>query len=105
MCTNFPTLSAWNYSLFEQIDLDGNNNISQTELRELIMNIKFGSIPLDVDESVNKLIEELDTSGDQLINEEEFVSGLTKWMNKTHDTQALSSSFESEDDLYQVSKL
>ncbi|KAM5586189.1 hypothetical protein ABKV19_005212 [Rosa sericea] len=87
-------------SLFEQIDLDGNNNISETELRELIMNIKSGNIPLDVDESVNKLVEELDTSGDHLINEEEFVTGLTKWMNKSHDTQALSS-LELEDDLYQ----
>ncbi|PRQ31086.1 putative sodium/calcium exchanger membrane region, EF-hand domain pair [Rosa chinensis] len=87
-------------SLFEQIDLDGNNNISEAELRELIMNIKSGNIPLDVDESVNKLVEELDTSGDHLINEEEFVTGLTKWMNKSHDTQTLSS-LESEDDLYQ----
>ncbi|XP_062015797.1 sodium/calcium exchanger NCL-like [Rosa rugosa] len=87
-------------SLFEQIDLDGNNNISEAELRELIMSIKSGNIPLDVDESVNKLVEELDTSGDHLINEEEFVTGLTKWMNKSHDTQTLSS-LESEDDLYQ----
>ncbi|KAL6205834.1 hypothetical protein ACLB2K_023086 [Fragaria x ananassa] len=87
-------------SLFEQIDRDGNNNISEAELRELIMNIKSGNIPLDVDESVNKLVEELDTSGDHMINEEEFVTGLTKWMNKSHDSQGLPS-LESEDDLYQ----
>lgn len=68
------------------------------------MNIKSGNIPLDVDESVNKLVEELDTSGDHMINEEEFVTGLTKWMNKSHDSQGLPS-LESEDDLYQVSKL
>ncbi|KAL6199097.1 hypothetical protein ACLB2K_028884 [Fragaria x ananassa] len=87
-------------SLFEQIDRDRNNNISEAELRELIMNIKSGNIPLDVDESVNKLVEELDTSGDHMINEEEFVTGLTKWMNKSHDSQGLPS-LESEDDLYQ----
>ncbi|XP_050370542.1 sodium/calcium exchanger NCL-like [Argentina anserina] len=81
--------------LFEQIDRDGNNNISETELRELIMSIKSGNIPLEVDEAVNKLVEELDTSGDHMINEEEFVTGLTKWMNKSHGTEEL------EDDLYQ----
>ncbi|CAN6561022.1 unnamed protein product [Malus baccata var. baccata] len=58
--------------LFEKIDLDGNNFISQSELRKLIGDIKFGKIPGNVDESVVKLIEELDTSGDQLISEEEF---------------------------------
>ncbi|CAB4277405.1 unnamed protein product [Prunus armeniaca] len=87
--------------LFEKIDLDGNNNISQAELKELIADIKFGKIPGDVDESVVKLIEELDTSGDKMISEEEFVTGLTKWINKSHGTQPPSSSHESEDDIYQ----
>ncbi|KAM1311226.1 hypothetical protein PS1_007708 [Malus domestica] len=85
--------------LFEKIDLDGNNYISQSELRKLIGDIKFGKIPGDVDESVVKLIEELDTSGDQLISEEEFVTGLTKWINKSNDQAP--PSLESEDDIYQ----
>lgn len=89
--------------MFEKIDLDGNNNISQAELKELIADIKFGKIPGDVDESVVKLIEELDTSGDKMISEEEFVTGLTKWINKSNGTQPPSSSHESEDDIYQVS--
>ncbi|BFG29106.1 hypothetical protein CerSpe_153800 [Prunus speciosa] len=88
--------------LFEEIDLDGNNSISQAELKELIAHIKFGKIPEDVDESVVKLIEELDTSGDKMISEEEFVTGLTKWINKSNGTQPPSSSNESdEDDIYQ----
>ena len=87
--------------LFEKIDLDGNNFISQSELRKLIGDIKFGKIPGNVDESVVKLIEELDTSGDQLISEEEFVTGLTKWINKSNDQAP--PSLESEDDIYQVS--
>ncbi|KAM1041736.1 hypothetical protein TB2_030429 [Malus domestica] len=85
--------------LFEKIDLDGNNFISQSELRKLIGDIKFGKIPRNVDESVVKLIEELDTSGDQLISEEEFVTGLTKWINKSNDQAPPSP--ESEDDIYQ----
>ncbi|XP_020418501.1 uncharacterized protein LOC18778993 isoform X2 [Prunus persica] len=87
--------------LFEKIDLDGNNNISQAELKELIADIKFGKIPGDMDESVVKLIEELDTNGDKMISEEEFVTGLTKWINKSNGTQPPSSSRESEDDIYQ----
>ncbi|RXI02989.1 hypothetical protein DVH24_003067 [Malus domestica] len=85
--------------LFEKIDLDGNNFISQSELRKLIGDNKFGKIPRNVDESVVKLIEELDTSGDQLISEEEFVTGLTKWINKSNDQAP--PSLESEDDIYQ----
>lgn len=87
-----------NYRLFESIDLDRDNCISQEELKELIVKINLGKIPWDEDEIVRKIMEELDVNRDQVINEEEFTSGLLKWLN----TQAPNST-ESEDDLYQVS--
>ncbi|WKA12028.1 hypothetical protein VitviT2T_029466 [Vitis vinifera] len=68
-------------SLFERIDLDGDNCISQAELKELIMSIKFGDMPLDVDEAVARIMEKLDVNGDRLIDEEEFIQGLAKWVN------------------------
>ncbi|XP_050247780.1 sodium/calcium exchanger NCL1-like isoform X2 [Quercus robur] len=85
--------------LFEKMEHDSNNCISQHELKELIADIKFGKLPLDVEEAVLKLIEELDTDGDHLINEDEFVSGFAKWLDTT-DNQDLSTT-ESQDDIYQ----
>ncbi|KAJ9671512.1 hypothetical protein PVL29_025288 [Vitis rotundifolia] len=75
-----PNISAIR-GLFERIDLDGDNCISQAELKELIMSIKFGDMPLDVDEAVARIMEKLDVNGDRLINEEEFIQGLAKWLN------------------------
>lgn len=88
------------YRLFEKMDHDSNNCISQHELQELIADIKFGKLPLDVEEAVLKLIEELDTDGDHLINEDEFVSGFAKWLDTTDNQDP--STTESQDDIYQV---
>ncbi|XP_075671950.1 sodium/calcium exchanger NCL1-like isoform X2 [Castanea sativa] len=86
--------------LFEKMDHDSNNCISQHELKELIADIKFGKLPLDVEEAVLKLIEELDTDGDHLINEDEFVSGFAKWLDTTDNQDP--STTESQDDIYQI---
>lgn len=90
------------YRLFEKMDHDSNNCISQHELKELIADIKFGKLPLDVEEAVLKLIEELDTDGDHLINEDEFVSGFAIWLDTTDNQDP--STTESQDDIYQVSE-
>ncbi|KAK6157344.1 hypothetical protein DH2020_011592 [Rehmannia glutinosa] len=85
--------------LFKGIDLDKNDYISYSELKELITNIKFGIIPYDPDVAASKIMEELDISGDELINEEEFITGLSKWLtatyNQSHDSE------ESDDENYQ----
>lgn len=82
-------------SLFEKIDTDGDNQISQKKLKELVMGIKFGKIPTDVDDAVVKIMEELDTSGDHVISQEEFVVGFAKWLNTFHNQE------ESRDGTYQ----
>ncbi|XVF18740.1 hypothetical protein REPUB_Repub11eG0049100 [Reevesia pubescens] len=86
--------------LFEKIDEDGDNCISQHELKELILDVKFGKVPLNANEVVAKVIEELDTSGDQRIDQEEFINGISKWL-KTSEKEASPSSIESQDDIYQ----
>lgn len=58
--------------LFERIDRDGNNYISKDELQQVIEDIKFGDIPLNPDEIVAKLNQELDTNEDSNISREEF---------------------------------
>ncbi|KAK6157343.1 hypothetical protein DH2020_011591 [Rehmannia glutinosa] len=92
--------------LFKDIDHDKDDFISYSELRDLMMDIKFGNIPHDTDAAASKIMEELDISGDQLINEEEFVTGLSKWMNTTHINQTpISEENIDSDSDYQVNKL
>ncbi|KAK1389276.1 putative sodium/calcium exchanger membrane region, EF-hand domain pair [Heracleum sosnowskyi] len=67
--------------LFQNTDLDKDNSISQEELKKLIIQVNFGKIPWDADEMVGKMMEQLDVNGDQVINEEEFISGFLKWLN------------------------
>ncbi|KAL1567241.1 sodium/calcium exchanger NCL2-like [Salvia divinorum] len=75
-----PDLSAIK-RLFNDIDLDKDNCISYSELEELISSIKSGIIPYDPSTAAAKIMEELDVNADQLISEEEFVTGLSKWLN------------------------
>ncbi|GFP79634.1 hypothetical protein PHJA_000106900 [Phtheirospermum japonicum] len=74
--------------LFKDIDLDKDNYISLSELKELINNIKFGIIPYDPDVAASKIMEELDINRDERINEDEFVSGLSEWLNTTYNERA-----------------
>lgn len=65
--------------LFEEIDRDEDNCISKDELKELMKKIEIGKISWDVDEAAEKIIEALDTSGDQMIDEKEFAEGIVRW--------------------------
>ncbi|XP_057795924.1 sodium/calcium exchanger NCL2-like [Salvia miltiorrhiza] len=79
-------------SLFNDIDLDKDNCISYSELEELISSIKSGIIPYDPSTAAAKIMEELDLNADHLISEDEFVAGLSKWINtiynKSEQTEA-----------------
>lgn len=88
--------------LFEKIDRNRDSCISQSELKELIMNIKFVKASMEVEEAVALIIEELDLNRDHIINEEEFVAGFEKWLSSTSSPAPLSNS-ESQEDIYQVS--
>ncbi|XP_061348954.1 sodium/calcium exchanger NCL1-like [Gastrolobium bilobum] len=87
--------------LFEKIDRNRDNCISHSELRELIMNIKFVKASMEVEDAVAIVIEELDLNKDQLINEDEFVAGFEKWISSTSSPAPLSDS-ESQEDMYET---
>ncbi|XP_027342945.1 sodium/calcium exchanger NCL1-like [Abrus precatorius] len=87
--------------LFEKIDSNRDNCISHSELRELIMNIKFVKFSMEVEEAVALVIEELDLDKDRIINEEEFVAGFQKWLSSTS-APAIESDSESQEDIYQT---
>lgn len=66
-------------------------------------NIKFGIIPYDAEAATLKLMKELDINEDDVISEEEFVAGLTKWLNTTYNRRSTNSRESEDDDSYQVS--
>lgn len=82
-CRDILRFQKYHYSdcrLFEKVDLDHDNRLSHSELKKLVEAIQFGTVNLNVDVAVEELIEELDTDGDHLINKEEFVEGLSKFL-------------------------
>ncbi|XP_073156727.1 sodium/calcium exchanger NCL2-like [Henckelia pumila] len=85
--------------LFKDIDLDQDNCLSYSELKQLVTDIQVGILPGDADIAASKMMEELDINGDQMINEEEFVMGLSKWLNLTYNQNPISE--KSEDHNYQ----
>ncbi|CAL0326527.1 unnamed protein product [Lupinus luteus] len=87
--------------LFEKIDRNRDSCISESELKELIMNIKFVKVSMEVEDAVALVIEELDFNRDQIINEEEFVDGFQKWLGSTSSPAPVSNS-ESLQDIYQA---
>lgn len=51
----------------------------------MIQNIRFGKFPLDHDLVAENVMKDFDKDGDQMISEQEFISGFTKWIHKaTH---------------------
>jgi len=69
------------WRLFEEIDVNGYNQISRSEFAKLVKCIEFGQVVDDAQEAVIKLVQDLDLNRDNEISETEFVDGLTKWMN------------------------
>ncbi|KAB2095713.1 hypothetical protein ES319_A01G058600v1 [Gossypium barbadense] len=72
--------------LFETIDENHDGGLSPSELRALITGIRFEEIDLDQDDAVSKVIADFDTSRDNLVQEDEFVEGITKWINEAKQT-------------------
>ncbi|TKY49146.1 hypothetical protein E2542_SST26572 [Spatholobus suberectus] len=77
--------------LFEEIDVNGDNHISRSELEKIVKGIRFGRV-VDAEEAVTKLVQDLDLNRDDEISETEFVEGLTKWMNSNSSQAANSKS-------------
>nr|DAD21138.1 TPA_asm: hypothetical protein HUJ06_022601 [Nelumbo nucifera] len=66
--------------LFKQIDADKDGHLSIPELRALIIGIELEEIDLNRDDAAEKLMKDFDQSNDNLLNEEEFVEGIKKWL-------------------------
>ncbi|KAJ6966139.1 sodium/calcium exchanger NCL [Populus alba x Populus x berolinensis] len=68
--------------LFRTIDENGDDRLSASELKALVIGIRFEEIDFDKDDAVSKLMKDFDTSNDNYIDETEFINGIQKWHNK-----------------------
>lgn len=71
--------------LFNKFDTDKSNSISKSEMEQVIHTVKFGEMQLDREGVIEKVMKDLDKDGDNIIDQEEFVDGVTKWLNKAID--------------------
>ncbi|PSR96389.1 Vacuolar cation/proton exchanger like [Actinidia chinensis var. chinensis] len=76
--------------LFNKIDGNGDGYISDTEMRALIVGIRFDEIHLDENEVMKKVMTEFDTSSDSRIDLPEFIAGITKWLEEAKRSGAAS---------------
>ncbi|KAF5780862.1 putative sodium/calcium exchanger membrane region, EF-hand domain pair, mitochondrial Rho GTPase [Helianthus annuus] len=75
-----PNVSAIK-RLFKSLDVNNDNSISLSELKTLMMDFDFGETSWNVDEATSHIMQDLDKSGDQQIDEEEFVDGFRDLLN------------------------
>ncbi|KAI3753711.1 hypothetical protein L2E82_25772 [Cichorium intybus] len=75
-----PNVSAIK-RLFKSLDVNNDNSISLSELKKLMMNVDFGQTSWNVDEATSHIMEDLDTSGDNQIDEKEFIDGFRDLLN------------------------
>lgn len=68
--------------LFHTIDENGDGRLSASELKALVIGIRFEEIDFDKDDAVSKLIKDFDRSNDNHINMEEFINGIKKWLDE-----------------------
>ncbi|KAG6778819.1 hypothetical protein POTOM_015167 [Populus tomentosa] len=70
--------------LFHKIDLNKNGQISEDEVRAFLVGIEAGVVGLIGDHCVSKVMAEFDFSGDHGISKEEFIRGISKWLDEAN---------------------
>ncbi|RZC46632.1 hypothetical protein C5167_039581 [Papaver somniferum] len=68
--------------LFRSLDLNDDETLSVQELRALVIGIRFEEIEFDKEDAVLKVLSDFDTSRDGCIDEEEFIRGISKWLDE-----------------------
>lgn len=76
--------------MFLIVDTDGDRAISYSELKALVVGIRFEEIDLNSNDAVDKLMRDFDTSRDNFIDETEFVNCISRWLKKATRMQTAS---------------
>ncbi|TXG55070.1 hypothetical protein EZV62_020326 [Acer yangbiense] len=75
--------------LFKTIDENSDGYVSATELRALIIGFQFEDIDTNIDAAVERIVKDFDTSRDSCIDIQEFVTGMSRWLNKAKRADAI----------------
>ncbi|KAK4486672.1 hypothetical protein RD792_006730 [Penstemon davidsonii] len=93
------------FSLWPERDRDGDKVISFSELKEFLEEIKFRKLQSDTEHTTAEIMKDFDIDNDDKITMDEFVNGMTKWLDLTKDAMNKRyHSVKSLKDLYQVLK-
>ncbi|XP_004489056.1 sodium/calcium exchanger NCL [Cicer arietinum] len=76
--------------LFTTIDENKDGHLTHGEMRALVVGIQFEEIDLDHDDAVKRIMVDFDTSRNQLVDEEEFVNGVCRWLQTARRSKAAS---------------
>ncbi|KAF0924819.1 hypothetical protein E2562_014924 [Oryza meyeriana var. granulata] len=68
--------------LFHKIDMDQSQTLSRAELHALLVGINFEEVDFDKEDAVEKIMDDFDTSGNDIVEEAEFVAGMKRWLNE-----------------------
>ena len=66
--------------MFDTIDENNDGHLSFSELKALLIGIRFDEIDLDRDDAVAKVIKDFDTSRDSKVDFPEFFKGISRWL-------------------------
>lgn len=76
--------------MFRTIDSDKDKNISRDELHAFLVGVQFEEMGLEKKGAIDKVMEDFDTSENNLIEEEEFTAGISKWLKEARRTVSIS---------------
>jgi Ca2+/Na+ antiporter len=75
------------YKLFNLVDVNGDGHLSLVELRALVAGMQLNAINLNEDDAIDKVMKEFDTSGDEEVDFQEFITGIANWLEEARRTK------------------
>lgn len=79
-------LIVFYYRLFRKLDDDHNSYLTPSELEKLMGNAKFREAHLNQKASVEEIMKDFDQNDDHMIDENEFLRGVTYWLRNAKQT-------------------
>ncbi|KAK4778717.1 hypothetical protein SAY86_006245 [Trapa natans] len=70
------------HKIFRVIDENGDGYLSASELRALLVGLRFEELNLEGEDALTKIIKDFDTSSDFQLDMLEFMEGISKWVNR-----------------------
>lgn len=74
--------------LFNTIDENRDGYLSHSELRALVIGIRFEEINLEEQDALSKVMKDFDTSLDARISFAEFHNGIARWLEEARGSRA-----------------